>query len=324
MTEDSALPTLGERLDAQGRLIATRLLTTLPWAGPLRVFIDHAAGLVVGAGRFDRIEGAADRAPRLTATAVRHRPWTGDGPSAAASPTPPVSVVAPVSETPMVRRPPTAASAPYSTGDALPAEVRSRLRPAVGPAADAMRVHHDDRSDALARQQRADAVTVGRDVYFRHGRLQPADRRGFGLLVHEATHVLALLRPGASWHRATGTGAEAEETKALANERAVAFGGRPGTGLPPPSTDGGHAAGLRPQAPAHTPAPAPARVPTPAAAPAPVPASFAAPAVRLQRAATDRHTDVAAAPPPLDVQALRRQLIDDVMRQLRTEFERGG
>ncbi|MFD5270391.1 DUF4157 domain-containing protein [Streptomyces sp. NPDC058335] len=314
MTEDSALPTLGERLDAQGRRTAARLLTTLPWAGPLRVFIGHAAGLVMGAGRFDRIEDAADRPPRFTTTAAARRPRTGDDSSAAAPPTPPGTVVAPVSEAPVVHRPPTAAAAPHGAGDALPAEVRSRLRPAVGPAADAMRVHHDDPSDALARQHRADAVTVGRDVYFRHGRLQPADRRGFGLLVHEATHVLALLRPGASWHRATGTGVETEEGKALASERAVALGGWTGTGSPPPSTDAEEASGLRPQAPARTPAPAPA----------PAPVSFATPALRPQRADTDRHRDVAVAPPPLDVQGLRRQLIDDVMRQLRTEFERGG
>ncbi|MGW6882457.1 hypothetical protein ACWGEU_19590, partial [Streptomyces goshikiensis] len=70
------LPTLGERLDAQGRGLAARLLTPLPWAGPLRVFVDHAAGLVVCAGRFERVESAPDRPVPLVAerSANRTRP----------------------------------------------------------------------------------------------------------------------------------------------------------------------------------------------------------------------------------------------------------
>ncbi|WP_406102671.1 DUF4157 domain-containing protein [Streptomyces sp. NBC_01003] len=330
MTQDGPLPprpTLGERLDAQGRRLTVQLLTTLPWAGPLRVFIDHASGLVVCAGRFDRIERDADRPPRLTATAVRRRPRPDVGSSPGGPPTP-VPPGLPLPEAPAARRPtfghvrrdgrgpawrPPASSVPPYAGDPLPAAVRSRLRATVGPAADAMRVHHDDESGALAREQRADAVTVGRDVYFRHGRLRPAEQSGFGLLVHEATHVLALLRPGASWHRATGAGARAEEAEALANERAAIFGDRSGAALPPPSTESGHTPDRHPPAPA----PAPTQMP--------VPTAFASPTARPQRAPTDRHTDVTAtAPPPLDLQALRRNVIDDVIRQLRTEFERGG
>ncbi|MFD6184558.1 hypothetical protein, partial [Streptomyces goshikiensis] len=67
-------PTLGERLDAQGRGLAARLLTPLPWAGPLRVFVDHAAGLVVCAGRFERVESAPDRPVPLVAERSRVRP----------------------------------------------------------------------------------------------------------------------------------------------------------------------------------------------------------------------------------------------------------
>ncbi|MFE3938812.1 hypothetical protein ACFXPJ_34910, partial [Streptomyces goshikiensis] len=69
------LPTLGERLDAQGRGLAARLLTPLPWAGPLRVFVDHAAGLVVCAGRFERVESAPDPpGPRVAAPAASRAP----------------------------------------------------------------------------------------------------------------------------------------------------------------------------------------------------------------------------------------------------------
>jgi hypothetical protein len=39
------------------------------------------------------------------------------------------------------------------------------------------------------------------------------------------------------------------------------------------------------------------------------------------RASVDRDT---GQPPPVDVEALRRSLIADLMRQLRSDFERGG
>jgi hypothetical protein len=215
MTQDGPLPpqpTLGERLDAQGQRLSTRLLTTLPWAGPLRVFIDHASGLVVCAGRFDRIERNADRPARPTATAVRRRPRPGVSSSPGGPPTPepptlplpkapaaqaptPVPPDLPLPEAPTAQRP-SASSVPPNAGDPLPAAVRSRLRAAVGPAADAMRVHHDDESGALAREQRADAVTVGRDVFFRHGRLRPAEQSGFGLLVHGPNAARRVLASG--------------------------------------------------------------------------------------------------------------------------------
>ncbi|MFE1943140.1 eCIS core domain-containing protein [Streptomyces massasporeus] len=318
MTQDDPLPrTLGERLDLQGRRLTTRLHPTLPWAGSLRVFMDHAAGLVVGADRFERIECGAEAPAMYTAPPAvrgrhRHRHRHADSAPDAAPPAPapsaPVPPGRPKAEDPTTQGP---SAAPPPTGRALPAPVRSRLRAAVGPAADVLRVHDDDRSDAFAREQRADAVTVGRDVHFRRGRLRPSEPSGFGLLVHEATHVLALLRPGASWQRATGAGARAEEAEALANERAVTLPGRPGPAASPvaPFTAGRAAGGA-----------APALERTATSAPAPVPTPTAHP----RRAPADRHTDGPAAPPPLDVQALRRQVIDDVMRQLRSEFERGG
>ncbi|MFF4452195.1 DUF4157 domain-containing protein [Streptomyces goshikiensis] len=318
-------PTLGERLDAQGRGLAARLLTPLPWAGPLRVFVDHAAGLVVCAGRFDRVESAPDRPVPLVAerSRVRPRPVYGargaTGREAAAPPAGPDAGRAP-GRSP-APRPPSDGGAARPDGprdEVLPAATRARLRAAVGPAADLMRVHHDEPADALARTRRADAVTVGRDVFFRRGRLRPREERGFGLLVHEATHVLALMRPGAAWHRATGAGVRAEEAEALAAERAAAPGVFPPAGGPPPgpSTRSG-AASARPPGPA---AGAPAA--GPAVAPAPPSASAAAPAMA---APADREAAGAApSPAPVDVQALRRDLIDDVMRRLRDEFERGG
>ncbi|MFF8942174.1 DUF4157 domain-containing protein [Streptomyces sp. NPDC014864] len=334
MTQDGArpLPTLGERLDARARRHAARLLAPLPWAGPARVLIDHVTQLGSETDRFDRIESAPERPAPLTEAAVAGRPRQRDGGGRTRPPDPSEASPEPSEASPdPAGSPPTARSAPRDeetggvprgTGDDLPTEARSRLRAAVGPAADAMRVHHDAPADALARARRADAVTVGRDVHFRHGRLRPQDERGFGLLVHEATHVMALLRPGASWRRATGAGLRAEEAEALANERTARSAGLPGRNpsrRPSPWADRA-AVGAGPPG---TPAPGLA-----AARPAPVPNGPATPALR---APTDRDTSPADAPPPettpgppLDVRALRRDVVDELMRQLRSEFERGG
>ncbi len=287
MTEDKPRAyTLGERLDVEARRIATRLLPSLPWAAPLRVLLARAATLSEPFdGRFDRVESAphgADLGPR---TAGHQFPaGATPGPVPTAGPEPPVD------------------------GRPVPADVRSRLRDVAGPGADAMRVHHDGAADALARTHHADAVTVGTDVYFRDGRYRPDDERGFGLLAHEATHVLALLRPDAAWNRATGAGARAEEEHALGRERDAVNGRR--SPVPPAGFGIGAMAG-----------PAPLAGPT--AHPARAAAGPVAAAATPMRADTDRDT-TAPAQPPLDLAALRRDLLTDLMRQLRTEFERGG
>ncbi|MEU6885640.1 DUF4157 domain-containing protein [Streptomyces viridosporus] len=351
MTEDGILPvpTLGERLDAEGRHHLARLLFPLPWARPLRVFIDRMAELTADVGRFDRIESAPDRPFPLTAATPLHRPrtvqgshlsepsvpaWPESGPAAA-----PATAPAAASPSPMT---PPAADArqadtrqtdaqqtdaqqtdddappaePGTQGhghDDLPAAARARLRTAVGPAAETMRVHHDERADKLARDLRADAVTLGRDVYFRRGRLRPQDARGFALLIHEATHVMALLRPGASWRRATGAGTCAEEAEALANERAAVCGAVVGTSVPRRPAPWAVPASTRPAPP-----------PAPAAPQGPAAQALSTPATQAMRAATDRDTATADIPPPVDVQALKRDLVDDLMRRLRSESERGG
>lgn len=338
MTEDGSLPAppLGERLDAHGRRHAERLLVPLSWAGGLRVYMDRAAGLTASAGRFERIESTPDRPAPLTVTALPGKlrtardpdPYVVDGPAPpVARPGPAAapagaSAAAPTAPSPGLGAEPAGTVRQYEHGasaspghrqDDLPATARSRLRAAVGPAAEAMRVHHDERADSLARARQADAVTLGHDVYFRHGRLRPRDERGFALLVHEATHVMALLRPGASWRRATGAGARAEEAEAMANERSALSG----TGSP-----------HHPSRPGPSPRRHPARSPAhPSGAvhgpPAASPADAASPPV--MRAPADRDTPAAAdAGPPIDLNALKRELVDDLMRQLRNEFERGG
>jgi hypothetical protein len=186
-------------------------------------------------------------------------------------------------------------------GRPLSPDVRRTLHDVLGPgagrAADALRVHDGAAADTLARAHRADAVTVGRDVHFRRGRYRPSDDAGFALLVHEATHVLALLEPGAAWHRATGGGRRDEEARAQAAERA----GRAAPRSPLPAV------------------PRAARAAAPPV-PNPVPTS---PTPHPMTAVQDRDVTPAAAAAP-DLEALRRGLVDELMRRLRTEFERGA
>jgi hypothetical protein len=161
-----------------------------------------------------------------------------------------------------------------------------------------VRVHTGEASDGIARSHEADAVTMGRDVHFRRSRYQPRDTRGFGLLLHEATHVVAFLQAGSAWRRATGAGLAAEEHDALRREGE--WSSRPSA--PPPAVPVGRlpryeAGGVR-SSPAN-----------PAARAMTAPVSRATPAPRVES---------------LDVAALRKDIVHELMGQLRNEFERGG
>lgn len=298
MTDETRWPpTLGERLEAQGRRLTARLLPYLPWAGPLEVVVDRATALAAPFdGRFERVESLPDRAELRTSDAG------GDGArrvSAVRGGGPPAPMTANGRRPGPVRG---RAEGP-ADGRSLPADIRSRLRGVAGRGVDILRVHDDDAADELARAHRADAVTVGHDVYFRQGRFTPRDDPGFALLAHEARHVLGLLRPGAAWHRATGGGVRDEEEDALAYERA------------PVTRD--IAPVPRGVARRSTPVAAGRASAVPGSA---TPASLAA---RPMKAAEDRDTSWRAPAPP-DLEALRRGLLNDLMRQLRAEFERGG
>jgi hypothetical protein len=52
-----------------------------------------------------------------------------------------------------------------------------------------IRVHSDESADRAARSLRADAFTIGRSIFFRSGRFDPASPRGLALLGHELVHV---------------------------------------------------------------------------------------------------------------------------------------
>jgi hypothetical protein len=275
------IPTLGRRLDRQARHAAARAVSDPPWSRPLEVLAGHLADLPSPDERFARREAAVAE----PAWPVQADDWTGE-------PAPPA----------------------VPEGRPLPADVVTRLSRVVGPGVENLRVHDDDAADELARAHRADAVTVGPDVFFQHGRLNPQEPRGFGLLVHEATHVVERSQP--SQHLAT------EESLALAREAAVLSAPAPVTqGFPPVAQ---HPGAVEPFGIPSLPA---AAAPFPAPAAAPPAAPVAMPAGQPMTASVDRST---AMPPTvqqqqsIDVDALRGRIMRDLMRQLRDEYERGG
>jgi hypothetical protein len=209
-------------------------------------------------------------------------------------------------------------------GMPVPAQLREKLHDLVGTGADVARLHHNSRSDALARDHHADAVTVGRDIFFRRGALRPRESAGFALLVHEATHVAEAMRTDAAWRRVTGAGVQEEESLALWRERALLQSARPAPLPLSPGETGGPAqsAWL-------------GRMPQPASllpwrstlvrAVAPRAPASSSPVNRPMKADIDR-----AMPGPiaegvrLNYDDMRRMLFRDLLVQLRVEFERGA
>lgn len=77
-----------------------------------------------------------------------------------------------------------------SGGSMLEGTVAQRLSEALGADPGDVRIHADPEGDELSQAVGAVAFTSGRDIFFRSGAFDPATPEGFGLLVHEATHVL--------------------------------------------------------------------------------------------------------------------------------------
>jgi hypothetical protein len=121
-----------------------------------------------------------------------------------------------------------------SPGQVLPGDVRERLSTALGGARvdENARVHDDAASDALVRREQAEAVTIGRDIFLRQGQLHPRDPEGMALLAHEMVHVLNAMRPNISWKRATVGGVHEEERAALAVEQQIRGAGLGREGYP--------------------------------------------------------------------------------------------
>ncbi len=336
----AAVPdTLGTRLSELGRRLATRHRLARPWHAPLRSLLARAAELAGPSdGRFDRVEpgGARPATPIGVPPASGAARWPRGLPAASrgmggsADQSPASRVGPPDGEVHVTGQavdgvPASAIDHSHPDGEhlspalssgldsgldsglasgtrRLPADVRASVRALAGPGADAMVIHDDAAADALTRRHRADAVTVGRHVHLRAGHYRPDTAEGFGVLAHEAAHVTAGGALGTG-HRATPGGRSAEEAVALEVELTArrAFGaGRLGSAGPsgPPARGG-------PSGPAVVGAADP----------------LGQTHVHAMTARTDRDLDDA---PGLDLDRLRHAVIEDVMRRLRTEFERGG
>jgi len=264
-------PTLGELLLADARHVATRRQPRIGWLHLLAPVIRRSVSLPVsGAARYARLETLPSR---RTAARPRH---SSD-------------------ET---------LDAPLEGGPLLQPEARERLRPLLGAAADTMRIHQGPGADTRARAHGAEALTIGRDVYFRRGAFSPRDPRGIALLGHEAFHVSSFLQPSAAWRRATTAGLHEEEELAAARERRLlGLAARSALTAPPgasKSVSADRSEGVDA-------------------------ASF--PAARPMKAETDRplgDVPATAAPPERGAEEMRKAAVRDLMNQIRIEFERGA
>lgn len=89
-------------------------------------------------------------------------------------------------------------------GPPIPGPLRTKLEAQFGQDLSAVRLHTDTEADALARDYRAEAFTVGNDIYFASGRYQPETPGGLNLLAHELTHVVQQDAPAAAPGQAVG------------------------------------------------------------------------------------------------------------------------
>jgi hypothetical protein len=205
-------------------------------------------------------------------------------------------------------------------GDPLPAVVQERLRPMLGQAVSAMRVHDDAEADARARAHQADAVAVDHEVFFRAGRYRPHTPEGLALVAHEALHVRESARPATTWRRATGAGVADEEREAVQLERSL---------LPAP------AAPRRSRAPTSVVANAAPLPFVTSVVPVAPTALVRVPLAAESASASGRAVMTAAAGRGLDEGGdagggapdygeMRRAMYQDLLGEMRTEFERGA
>jgi hypothetical protein len=75
-------------------------------------------------------------------------------------------------------------------GAPLPAGVRRKMEDALGMSLERVRVHSDAVAAEAARAVRAEAFTVGEDIFFAEHAYAPDSRAGQKLLAHELTHVV--------------------------------------------------------------------------------------------------------------------------------------
>jgi Domain of unknown function (DUF4157) len=94
---------------------------------------------------------------------------------------------------------PTIPDQSHSEGAPLPGSVRAFMEPRFGTDFSLVRIHTDEPAAALSERYRAQAFTVGRDIYFGRGHFQPGTGSGRELIAHELTHTIqqgAVVAPG--------------------------------------------------------------------------------------------------------------------------------
>lgn len=77
-----------------------------------------------------------------------------------------------------------------SNGRLLPQTLREEMESSFGADFRAVRIHTGAAADSAVREHHANALTSGRDIYFRSGHYMPFSSTGKELLAHELTHVL--------------------------------------------------------------------------------------------------------------------------------------
>ncbi len=313
-----SFPTLGQRLAREARRIASRRIPVFSWLRPLETTMKHLASLPeLAQERFQRVEVTGSRLPMSYVdkpASPGATPISGHGAgtqpfSVGDQPLPPhLSYVDKLaSPGPLSVSGHGAGTQPFSVGgQPLPPHLQQRLQHFVGQSTESIRIHNDAASHAFARAQLADAVTIGQHIFFREGQFRPQEERGFALLTHEALHVVRAMQPGRAWRRATQSGIQEEEQEAAGIESRALEARRNASWEPAPLSQ------------AHFPARA-SLTSEPSAS-----LSASAPALHPMKASTDRslvNGEPAATP---DMEALKRALYRDLMRQIKADLERGG
>lgn len=316
-------PTRGEKLALTAMHMASRHLPAFPWLRLLEVVREHVIQLPVSSQeRFLRIE--ASPVPALPLVSPLQKPFVEFSPDMLGQV---VEEGRPgwdqlqqqdfwriEAKTDRMQAYSTEDMQQREEGQPLPLLVQQRLRDVVGPGTETIRTHSDERADAIAHAQRADAVTVGQHVFFRKGYFLPQERKGFALLAHEATHVLQAMRPDSAWKRATQMGRDEDEQEASDQEHKLLHQPvriRKGSGLSLPM-------GSHKGSPLRTNPPGPQST-----------SGFGVSSSAVQHpmtAATDRGADKEGSPvPPMPHREdLQRMVYRDLLRQIRLDLERGG
>ena len=143
-------------------------------------------------GKSARAQAAAGSRPRRVETPIPGRVTLTSGLSHAARPPAPAAPVfrhAVDVAKPAADAPERVQAARSAAGRPLPEALARQLERALGPAVADIRVHDDSKSAAAARALRAEAYTVGRDIFFAGGAYNPSSARGQRLIAHEAAHA---------------------------------------------------------------------------------------------------------------------------------------